>query len=108
MLGLRIETVKGPRLIYWDAYRNKRHRDFENGTYPSIKYYDGNFAIIANGNPAEPTAAEAEVKKVEYVHFKVDIDEYLQKWEPDNHVTKVDYFLDGQPYLIDNITLSSQ
>ncbi len=105
MLGLRIDTVKGPRLIYWDAYRNQRHRDANNGTNPSITYYDGNFAIIANEIIAEPTE---KVEGLKYVHVKVDIDEYLQRFEPDNHVTRVYYFLNGQPMLIDNITLSSQ
>ncbi len=105
MLGLRIDTVKGPRLIYWDAYRNQRHRDANNGTNPSITYYDNNFAIIANEIIAEPTE---KVEGLKYVHVKVDIDEYLQRFEPDNHVTRVYYFLDGQPMLIDNITLSSQ
>ncbi len=105
IMGVRVDTIQGPRLIYWDAYRNQRHRDANNGTYPGITYYEENFAIVANGNPAEPTE---KVDGLQYVHFKVDMDEYLQKFEPNNHVTRVYYYLQGDGDAVDNITLSSQ
>jgi hypothetical protein len=102
MMGLRIDTDQGPRLIYWDAYRNYEHyHNRNNGTKPAIKYY-GNYAIIALGNPFEGTQDANGL-----VHFKVDIDEQLQIFEPGNHVQKVWYYLHGNSNRIDNIQLSS-
>ncbi len=103
MMGLRIDTDFGPRLIYWDSYRNYEHYYVRNnGTKPAISYYDNNFAIIALGNPFEGTQDANNL-----IHFKVDVDEQLQIFEPGNHVQKIWYYLHGNSNRIDNLQLSS-
>jgi len=97
-VGVRVETKFGTRFMQWYSYLNHI------GASASIQ--DNGVNIFLNyPSPVETTSGYYQPTNV-WNHFEVNIEEELQKLEPNNRLYKVVNFFTTGGFL-DNITLSS-
>jgi len=96
-LGVVVETLKGPRSMHWYSFFN------HNGT-PAFASANG--YLLSYPSPVETTSGYHQPTDV-WNHFEVDLNEELQKLEPDNKIYKVNYFYASGGFL-DNIQLSTK
>ena len=104
LIGVMITTNQGPRTMYWDSWIN---HDPASRMHRSVY---GDLVILAFPNPQarEKTDPDYETPRGAPLHYRFDIEEYLQVLEPGNHVTGVTHFIIGNSQPIDNISLSSE
>jgi len=96
-LGVNVETLKGTRSMHWYSFFNHK------GTHPFIS---GNGYLLNYPSPVETTSGYYQPITT-WNHFEVDLNEELQKLEPDNKIYKVNYFYASGGFL-DNIQLSTK
>ena len=96
-LGVNVETLKGTRKMHWYSFFNHK------GTHAFIS---GNGYVLNYPSPVETTSGYYK-STTTWNHFQVDLNEELQKLEPDNKIYKVNYFYASGGFL-DNIQLSTK
>jgi len=96
-LGVSVETLKGTRKMHWYSFFNHQ------GTHA---FASANGYLLNFPSPVETTNGYYQPINT-WNHFEVDLNEELQKLEPDNKIYKVNYFFASGGFL-DNIQLSTK
>ena len=101
VLGVIIDTTYGKRTILWDSWYNHEN-------------LDAHFTENANGDasivfpsPVELVRGYGYESTTKWSHFEVDIEDYLQQFEPHNHLIQIKTFIATGGNL-DNIGVSSR
>ncbi len=100
-IGIRVMTRDGERSMIWDSWFN--HADLSGGR---VDYGNG-FIELAYPSPIELVRGFGYESINKWEHFKVDLEEHLKRYEPNNTITSVLSFRASGGYL-DNIKLSSK
>jgi hypothetical protein len=97
-VGVRVETTDGERAMLWDSFFN------HGGVEP---FKEGKW--LSYPSPVEHVRGYEEVGGLpidQWVHFRVDVENELQKLEPDNKLLSINTFFATGGFL-DNLKLST-
>jgi len=100
-VGVYVTTTQGVRRMIWDSFYN-------HGDVKAFKRDYGNGNVWLNyPSPVEHVRGWGYSPIDQWDHFKVDIQNELQKLEPNNEIISVDTFI-ATGGLLDNLKLSSK
>jgi len=100
-VGVTVTTTQGTRRMIWDSFYN-------HGDVQAFKRDYGNGNIwLHYPSPVEHVRGWGYAPLDQWDHFKVDIQDELQKLEPNNEIISVDTFI-ATGGLLDNLKLSSK
>jgi len=101
LLGVTLDTKYGKRTLAWDSFYN------HSNITPSYTEHTNNSVTMVFPSPVELVRGFDYEKPTTWLHFKVDIEEYLHQFEPDNVILSIERFIATGGNL-DNIKLSSR
>ncbi len=100
-VGVKVMTRDGERSMIWDSW-------FKHANLPGGRVDWGNgFIELTYPSPIELVRGHGFASINKWEHFKVDLEEHLKRYEPNNTITSVLSFKASGGYL-DNIKLSSK
>ncbi len=99
-VGLYVQTLHGRRAMIWDSFFN------HGGVEPFSNDYGNGKIWLSYPSPVEHVRGyDVGLAIDKWVHFRVDVEEELQKLEPNNKIISIDTFFATGGFL-DNLKLS--